>query len=70
MPWSLLITSGNERYKECFGKVLHCSFSGLKICMTLIYILGICEVRNSEFSTQKEPTLDKESLQPLARPSA
>ena len=53
MPWSLLIMSGNERYKECFGKVLHCGFSGLKICMTLINILGICEARNSQSSLPK-----------------
>lgn len=53
MPWSLLIVSGNERYKECFGKVLHCGFSGLKICMNLINILGICEARNSQSSLPK-----------------
>ena len=53
MPWSLLILSGNERYKECFGKVLHCGFSALKIFMALIYIFGICEARNSQSSLPK-----------------
>lgn len=53
----LVIASYSEGNEECFGKALGC---GLSICVILIYILGICETRDYQSSSQfsdKDPTV-------------
>lgn len=55
-----VIVSYSEGNEECFGKALGCGLSNMERCVILIYILGSCEARDYQSSSQysdKDPTV-------------
>lgn len=49
----LVIASYSEENEECFGKASGvCDLGNVERCVILVYILGICETRGDQSSSQ------------------